>query len=179
MSTLPTFTETYQADPDRGTWPAGPWTDEPDKVVWVDEATGLDCMARRGGGGAWCGYVGLKADHPWHGKGYSEHLGPDDCKELADGWCYEHTPEGITSVHGGLTFADACNESGDRATAICHIADDGKPVWWFGFDCNHSGDRSPFDFAHQRYARTGTYRDMGYVVAETVRLAAQLAEVTR
>ena len=72
MSTLPTFTETYQADPDRGTWPAGPWTDEPDKVVWVDEATGLDCMARRGGGGAWCGYVGLKADHPWHGKGYSD-----------------------------------------------------------------------------------------------------------
>src|SRR5258707_18375 len=49
-------------------WPTGPWDAEPfNKVVWVDPATGLDCMLIRGGMGAWCGYVGVPKEHPWHG----------------------------------------------------------------------------------------------------------------
>ena len=27
-------------------WGEGPWNNEPDHAVWVDEATGLDCMIR-------------------------------------------------------------------------------------------------------------------------------------
>lgn len=182
MTDLPTFTEQYQQHPDRAAWPDGPWTAEPDKVVWRDETTGLDCMVVRGPIGALCGYVGVKADHPWHRKGYSEHIGPDDCAEYADGfgWCYEHSPDGLVNVHGGLTFSDACHEDGDRATSICHLADDGQPVWWFGFDCAHVGDLHPYDQKYHRpHVRSLTYRDLPYVVAEVRGLAAQLAEVAR
>lgn len=53
MTDLPTWTEEYRTA-DRSNWrTGGAWEDEPDKVVWVDEATGLDCMARRGPVGAW------------------------------------------------------------------------------------------------------------------------------
>lgn len=68
MTDLPTWTEEYRTA-DRSNWrTGGAWEDEPDKVVWVDEATGLDCMARRGPVGAWCGYVGVTEVHPWHGQ---------------------------------------------------------------------------------------------------------------
>lgn len=51
-------------------WPDGPWRDEPDKVIWVDEATGLDCMIVRNKMGTWCGYAGVGVQHPWHGVTY-------------------------------------------------------------------------------------------------------------
>ena len=40
------FVEEYRTE-DKAGWGEGPWQDEPDKVVWVDPATGLDCMAKR------------------------------------------------------------------------------------------------------------------------------------
>ena len=47
---------------DKTTWAEGPWKDEPDKVVGVDEATGLDCMiVRHDEYGHFCGYVGVAA----------------------------------------------------------------------------------------------------------------------
>jgi hypothetical protein len=55
---------------DKSTWDAGAWMDEPDKVEWRDEATGLPCLAVRGPMGAWCGYVGVPPDHPDHGSDY-------------------------------------------------------------------------------------------------------------
>lgn len=56
----------------RDKWPLGPWHEETfDKVVWVDPATGLDCMANRGPMGNWCGYVGVPPSHPWHNIPYN------------------------------------------------------------------------------------------------------------
>jgi hypothetical protein len=63
--------------------PPGPWWDEPDQVDWTD-LTGIECRARRGPVGAWCGYVGVRPGHPLHGQDY------DDLD---------------VTVHGGLTFA--------------------------------------------------------------------------
>jgi hypothetical protein len=40
---------------DKSWWPRGPWDDEPDKVQWPDEATGLPCMVKRGPVGSFCG----------------------------------------------------------------------------------------------------------------------------
>lgn len=179
----PTFTERYEGVEDRTDWPSGPWDAEPDKVVWVDEATRLDCMARRGGGGAWCGYVGVKEGHPWHGIGYGDHL-PIACdKSEADGgWgCYEHRPEALADVHGGLTFAAACADGGDPTKDICHLSDDG-PVWWFGFDCSHSHDLRPGSIAFNRRhgvapLRGEVYRTLDYVIAETTNLASQIKAV--
>jgi hypothetical protein len=91
---------------DKGEWGPGAWQGEPDKVQWVDAATGLDCLMVRNPGGAWCGYVGVGPGHPWHGTDYSGCIRDPKCEES---WC-GHSPEGSIDVHGGLTYADSCQE---------------------------------------------------------------------
>jgi len=150
-------------DVDRTGWPTGPWDSEPDKVQWVDERTGLDCLAvRQPDMGHWCGYVGVPDGHPWHGKDYDDVRVPNE-----DG------DNGCPDVHGGLTFSDACDEGG----RICHVPQSGRPknVWWLGFDCAHGGDRHP---AHARVAlpswvSDGAYRDLAYVEGSCRHLARQ------
>jgi len=140
-------------------WGEGPWNTEPDHDVWVDELTDLDCMINRGPSGAWCGYVGIGPDHPWHGKNWAD-------------------LEDDINVHGGLTYSEACQEGGE----ICHVPEPGREhdIWWLGFDCAHCGDLSPA-FAH-RYREWGItthrhemYKTRDYATAEVSRLATQLA----
>lgn len=60
-------------------------------------------------------------------------------------------------VHGGLTFS----ENG-----------------WFGFDCAHAGDVVP-KLNHLKIADFGeTYKGMGYVVGELIKLAKQAKEAS-
>lgn len=143
----------------------GPWKEEPDKVQWVDEATGLDCMiVRNRHMHHLCGYVGVPEGHPAYEKSYHD--------VSAD-------------VHGGLTYSSHCQEN-DKDHGICHVQEPGRPdrVWWLGFDCAHCDDLSPSrvpthlpsilggdDLAGNGY---GTYRDIEYVREECVSLAAQL-----
>lgn len=149
---------------DRSEWGAGPWDGEPDKVQWKDDATGLDCLAvRHPRSGHWCGYVGVPPGHKLHGKGY------DDVN---------------VGVHGGLTFAEECQEADAPCRGICHVATPGEPdkLWWLGFDCAHRDDASPQDYFYARtrgypftlHARQ-VYRDLGYVKSECATLAAQIA----
>lgn len=156
---------------DKSAWSDGPWQDEPDKMQWQDETTGLPCLAVRGPGGHWCGYVGVSEGHPWFGLGYSE------CREGCESCWGVHSPDGQTDVHGGLTFADFCAEK-DPEHGICHVTEPGAPerVWWFGFDCAHSGDLSPkwadrFSFSSGLYE---VYRSLEYVRGECSALARQL-----
>ena len=65
------FVEEYRTT-DKSGWGEGPWLTEPDKVVWVDERTNLDCMAHRGPLGAWCAYVGVPEGHPAYGQDYDD-----------------------------------------------------------------------------------------------------------
>jgi len=143
-------------------WPAGEWDGEPDKVQWQDDKTGLACLAKRHGRqGHWCGYVGVPPTHRLFGKGYSE----------AD-----------ADVHGGLTYADAC-DGGAEDVGICHKPAEGEPdhVWWFGFDCAHSGDHGPMDEARSKeggiWSMSGhsRYRTLAYVQSQCASLAQQLA----
>ena len=146
-------------------WPSGEWDSEPDKVQWQDAATGLPCLAvRNQRSGNWCGYVGVAEGHKHFGQSYEE---PD------------------VSVHGGLTFANACHAEATPDRGICHIPGKGEPdhVWWFGFDCAHCDDYSPQDKKYEQergYPFTihpeERYRTLGYVKAECRSLAAQLAE---
>jgi hypothetical protein len=143
--------------------PEGVWQQEPDKVQWVDDATGLDCLIVRGPAGALCGYVGVPEGHPCFQKEY------DDVN---------------VDVHGGLTFADLCHEGQGEGRGICHIPLAGRPdkVWWLGFDCYHL-----FDFAPMKRCRDygrgdfgdpqDVYRNIGYVEGQVTHLAAQLASV--
>lgn len=159
---------------DKTGWAAGAWQDEPDKAQWVDAATGLDCLIVRNPGGALCGYVGLPPQHPWHGKGYSECL----MRDCTDEFCYEHSPDGRARVHGGLTFSAACSTGGDESRGICHVPLAGRPhdVWWFGFDCAHSGDLMP-SYDHLYPQPSAVYRDVEYVRGQCADLARQLAAV--
>lgn len=66
-------------------WGPGPWVDEPDRVCWVDDATGYTCLLRRHPCGFWAGDVGVPIGHPWHGRALRA--------------------SGLLRVHGGLVFA--------------------------------------------------------------------------
>ena len=169
----------YQNDEcsDKSTWGDGPWQSEPDRLEW--EHAGLPCLAVRNlRFGFWCGYAAVPLGHPLHGKRY------DDVD---------------VDVHGGLTYANACEGH------ICHVPKPGQPddVWWFGFDCGHFGDYAPGiaatlrqvdpdrrTYDHARAVASADampdnlrhigvieiFRTLDYVQAETNRLAEQLAE---
>src|SRR5688500_9248513 len=109
---------------DKKYWPDGPWMYEPDKVTWVDEGTGLDCIARRNRMlGVWCGYVAVLKGHSLYGMHYDE-------IDL--------------EVYGGLTYSSFCDED-NKEIGICHIKEEVDKAWWFGFDCCHGGDYAPSD----------------------------------
>lgn len=62
---------------DKSDWPRGPWDNEPDKIQWQDEVTGLPCLIVRGPVGALCGYVGVPKSHPAYGLSYDGSPGPE------------------------------------------------------------------------------------------------------
>lgn len=97
---------------DKSTWARGEWDDEPDKMQWPDEATGLPCMIVRNAGGALCGYVGISMPHPMYGKNYNQCVAPEQHRDSHEGddpdYHYDCTPKGLLDAHGGITFANAC-----------------------------------------------------------------------
>ncbi len=144
---------------DKSSWGDGPWQDEPDKKQWQDVKTGYPCLIVRGHSGALCGYVGVTDGHPLFQKDYDQ-------------------PS--ISVHGGLTFGGFCQSGETESKGICHKPGPGEPdhVWWFGFDCAHSGDETPYIRSlflnkYFPYEHT-TYKDLKYVENEVRNLAAQL-----
>lgn len=158
---------------DKSTWGDGPWQDEPDKIVWIDPATDLDCMIHRGPLGALCGYVGVPPTHTHYGEDLPykiENVGVD--------------------VHGGLTYAAPCDPQATEEHGLCHVPTAGRPddVWWFGFDCSHAWDVMPAMAARERMLAATlpdwpempdvgprvSYKTVDYVRAEVTSLAAQL-----
>lgn len=143
---------------DRGEWPQGEWSNEPDKMQWQDKDTGLPCLIVRNRMGALCGYVGVAEGHPAFAVHYN------DVNPYPD-------------VHGGLTFSDFCRPYGEQKEGICHVPDEGETerVWWLGFDCGHFMDVVPSMLRHGFGDDGDYYKDVPYVKAECRKLAAQLA----
>lgn len=164
---------------DKSDYPEGPWMDEPDKIQFVDEATGFPCLIVRNHVGSLCGYVGVRPDHPLHGVHYQD--------DRADG----------LSVHGGVTFTDFCDEDAEEDSGICHVPECGDidRIWWFGFDCAHASDACPLMHSTQGKmlgiynifdsivsgargrSNRESYKDIAFVVSEIQSLASQLADV--
>lgn len=142
---------------DKSDWGPGQWQDEPDKMQYTDEETGLPCLIVRNPGGALCGYVGIGRSHPYYGKTYLD-------------------IERDIEVHGGLTYSDFCVEN-QKEHGICHITEPGEeePLWWFGFDCAHAGDLCPSYVPSYRFGED-RYRGISYVKREINRLAKQLKD---
>lgn len=167
---------------DKSGWPSrGEWDNEPDKVQFITQS-GLPGLIVRNGSGALCGYVGIGKAHPLHGMSYSACTLNPKCEE--ETYC-EHSPEYLFSVHGGITFADVCQEN--REHGICHIPEEGEeePLFWFGFDCSHAGDVSPsydglFGPSSQGmptgWGGVYQYRNIEYVKKQIESLAKQLTE---
>lgn len=171
--------ETWTND-DHGEFGDGPWASEPDKAVWVDPATDLDCMIIRNHVGALCGYAGVGPDHVLHGTHYSDSYSSGDLNNVN---LRGHLLDQL-SVHGGITYSASCDETG----VICHVPQPGRThdVWWFGFDCAHACDQVPFKtdaraaLAEARidlHFDGAEYRNFEYVRAEVENLARQLSEI--
>ena len=127
----------------------GPWKEEPDRVHWIDDRTGLDCLIMRHNKvGHLCGYVGVEKDHPCYAQNYD--------KIEAD-------------VHGGLTYS----QDNQHNKYIRHPESDEKVIWWIGFDCAHLDDKTPYEFGLDMMDN-GSYKDITYVSKEVTYLASQL-----
>lgn len=146
--------QTAAAFIDKSKWGTGPWSTEPDRVEWVDQATGYLCLAQRSEDtGTWCGYVGVPVVHPDYGKA------PEDMHAAYD-----------LQVHGGLSYAGdypaqqlwlfgfCCNHSYDLSPALNEI-------------------RQAFPAASDLAPRQ-TYRDLAYVQQECASLAQQLKDIS-
>jgi hypothetical protein len=151
--------------PDKDTlgMPSGIWMDEPDFMLWTDEATGYECMIQRAGFTfSLCGYVGVPEDHPLYSLHYSDPI------------FTEHvSPDGI-QVHGGLTYSDKTSRAREVYTGSAQ-----EEGWLFGFDCAHYRDFLPAIDGKLKELRLLSfrekkYRDIDYVKAQVISLAAQL-----
>ncbi len=141
---------------DKSNWPTGEWTSEPDKIQYTDEKTGFPCLiVRHDSSGHLCGYVGINSKHPLFEKDYDD--------ESVD-----------VNVHGGLTFSSKCDPKAKESEGVCHKVEKGEDdnVWWFGFDCAHSGDTSPA--YHRQFNEYDSYKNIDYVKFEIKKLAEQL-----
>lgn len=156
-------------------------------------AAGFRAVVIMGDMGHRCGYVGIPVGHPLHGIGYSTET--ERLAELPEGESIgkrgiipvlcaaaegriPRSPEMTFDVHGGLTYAD--NRADYPVTS---------DLWWFGYDCGHSGDaRSPEYLQRMRdkypdkpymwREYEGVHRDLDYCVAECESLARQITERT-
>jgi hypothetical protein len=144
---------------DKSTWGPGPWQDEPDKIQFTDERTGLPCLIRRSRHGSLCGYVGVSEGHPWFERGDMEVV-----------------------VHDEISYAAFCQE-GDEAETICHVPGPGEPdrVWCLGFSCGGSWDVRPAMDARDRIkygwepirSEGDSYKDIAYVKDQCALLSVQ------
>lgn len=152
------------------------WKPDPPVAAW--ESFGLHCEVRENRIGYLCGYVSVPPSHPWYAFHYDDCIRLIDCPTRAakgrgdEGYhsCYEHSPDGLVEVHGGLTYSGR--------------EDDGS--WTFGFDCAHSGDAPSPEWEAKNLRTMGFtmgrdgdhYWTADEVRAETELLAEQLSKVT-
>lgn len=145
--------QTYK---DKSSWVRGEWDDEPDRIEW--RHNGTPCLIVRNNSGALCGYAAVSEGHPMFAK--------------SDEGCQ-------LDCHGGVTYEDFCVEGGK----ICHVPKPGEPgrVWWFGFDCAHSGDYSGMSYPEGIRLRHPEgferYRSVGYVRNQVESMAEQLVRI--
>ena len=131
-----------------------------------------------------CGYVGVPKNHSLYGKKYDEKIEISEFEkqkfEMSEIGKRGVIPfllrEYITidtffDVHGGITYADG--ESNYPVES---------DLWWFGYDCAHSGDEKDLsviddelkDFFIKYPYPGGVIRTLEYCISECESLATQL-----
>ena len=145
----------------------GPWSLEHDKIAWTDPATGLHCIVRRMRGGNLGAFVAVPRGH------------------AIFGYSAEAIPPGLLRTHGGVDYAQACDDRGPEDRSICHVhvhsgnVERHDDAWWLGTVCDEIGDLIPDDVGHATEARRlgidQVYRDEGYAIDLCTALAHDLA----
>lgn len=129
----------------------------------------------------WCGYVGVDKSNFLYKKGYSEQIElTEEMKSQKYEWSmsffldalkggYTASLATVANVHGGLTYA---NDG-------IYLQPE-KDLWWFGFDCGHSGDISSVNEEYNDpIFHEDIYRDKKYVIEETKKLAEFLSKYSK
>lgn len=151
--------------PDRQPKASGPWTREHDKLAWTDPATGLDCIVRRMDRGHLGVFVAVRREHPLFG--YSA----------------DAMPPGLLRTHGGVDYAEACDNRGPEDRSICHVRSGNVEAhddsWWIGTAFDGIKDLIPEDDGHANEARRlgidQVYRNEEYAIDLCTHLARDLA----
>lgn len=136
---------------DKSKWGEGAWSNEPDKITWIDNTTNLPCLILRNNFGAWCGYVGISSGHP----------------------CFEVPHSKVRLVtNRELTFSSFAwiYDVG----GVSHPTEkDENTYWWLGFSCSdYEKDLLP-KMPSNPYCNP-TYKTVEYVMEEVTKLANQL-----
>lgn len=153
---------------------------------------GLRCVVIMLDRGYRCGYVGIPKEHPLYGISYSqkhELLKKTDIENKPIGNrgilplfiaglkndLENLSPDIYFDVHGSITYANNDEE---------YPVENKDNLWWFGYDCNHSGDAPDLDFMSEKrkkyynpyFNRNGVVRSLNYCISECKKLAEQLSK---
>lgn len=152
---------------DKSTWGDGPWMTEPDRKRWLSDIGDYPCAILRNASlGNWCGYVGVKSDHPlWdvhYDQGYKDDADPKIAAAINS-----------LRVHGGLTFSYWDEEQTRWPQGMLPRR---QRLWFFGFDCCHAYDLTP---GLPFFPKDVVYRTMAYAIDNCEDLAMQLENVRK
>lgn len=138
---------------DKSSWDEGAWTNEPDKISWIDSATNLPCLILRNDFGAWCGYVGVSSGHP----------------------CFEVPHSKVRLVaNRELTYSSFAWSDGIHG--VSHpTEEEGNGCWWLGFSCSDY-EKDVLPKMPQNPYCNSTYKTIEYVMEEVKSLARKLSE---
>jgi hypothetical protein len=158
------------------------------KIEKIFKHEKLTCVVIFTANGHRCGYVAVEKTSPLFGINYMDDLNkPELLKELNQTeigkrglitlFCWDGkkvTPEILFNIHGGITYANGNS---------CYPITRPRPLWWFGFDCAHFGDRKDKYNQRKYFPKVKiddfmfseeVIRDQDYVIHECKNLAEQI-----
>ena len=157
---------------DKSDWPEGSWKLEPDKMLWVDEKTGYECLIRRiKDMSHLCGYVGITKEHPLFQTSIIEFRSNSSLED------YFSIHGNITMSYDGRAFTEEPGPHNKIGRAPIENRPSPDEIWWIGIDFIHNQDLIPLT-SNDSNDNNGDriYRDIGYVTKEVMKLASLLLQ---
>lgn len=152
---------------DKSDWPDGPWKLEPDKMLWIDDETGYECLIKRIRNiSHLCGYVGVTKEHPLHGTSLLQFRRDEKLEKFFD------VHGKITMSYPGKAFSEEPGPDDKLGRAFIEGRTHPSDIWWIGMDFVQNDDIIPI-IADDPNDNNGEriYRDIGYVSKEVTKLA--------
>jgi hypothetical protein len=152
---------------DKTDWPDGPWKLEPDKMLWIDEDTGYECLIKRIRNiSHLCGYVGITKEHPLYKTSLLQFRRDDTLIKYFD------VHGMITMSYPGKLFSEEPGPDHKLGRTFFDNMPNPNEIWWIGMDFVQNEDIIPIisdDVNDNNGERI--YRDIGYVTKEVTKLA--------